>query len=253
MTPDPEIVRQLVAEVVARLHSQPAAAPAAVSSASSSSYGQPRQAVGVTIADAVITLATVERLPSGTKRATIAAKAVITPSAREHALDHGIELVRVSPATAPAAAARPFVVAHAECSADVIPRCAAIARNVPGSHQPPAAGLADVVAALAVHAARDGGRAVLLCGRPAVAVALANRSAGARAVTARDPASLLAAISECAANIIVIDPKAFPAASLDRVCGDFAARDLPSPPAELSAPAPLASSSSCSCQSHTHE
>jgi hypothetical protein len=234
MTLDPEIVRQLVAEVVARIQTQPAA--------------------GLTITDSVITLATVERLPSGTKRALISAKAVVTPSAREHARDHGIELMRMNATAAPAASPRPFLIAHADCGADMAPRCAAIARRVPGSQQLPATGLADVVATLATHAARDGARSLLLCGRPAVAVALANRSAGVRAVTTRDPASLLTAVTETAANIIVVDPRAFPAGSLDRVCSDFAARDLPSPPAELSAlAAPPSSSSSCNCKSHTHE
>jgi hypothetical protein len=252
MTLDHEIVRKLVAEVVARIQTPASAAPVAAPQASSS-YGQPQQAAGVMIADAVITLATVERLPAGTKRAVIAAKAVVTPSAREHAQDHGIELVRGTPAAAAASAPRPFLVAQADCAADVKPRCAAIARSVSGGQQLPATGLADVVATLATHAARDGARGLLLAGRPALAAALANRSAGVRAVTARDPASLLAAITETAANIIVVDPKTFPAGSLDRVCTDFAARDLPSPPAELSAPAPLPSSSSCSCQSHTHE
>jgi len=243
MTLNPEIVRHLVAEVVARIQTQPAAAPSA-----SSSYGQPQQAAGVTIADSVITLATVERLPAGTKRAVIAAKAVITPSAREHARDHGIELVRGTPAAAATSAPRPFLVAQADCAADVKPRCAAIARSVSGGQQLPATGLADVVATLAAHASRDGGRAVLLCGRPALAAALANRSAGVRAVTAGNPASLLAAITETTANIIIVDPQAFPPAGLDRICNDFAHRDMPTPPAELSSPAPTA----CSCKSHTH-
>lgn len=243
MTLDHEIVRKLVAEVVARIQTQPAAAALA-----SPTHSQPPQAAGVTIADSVITLATVERLPSGTKRATIAAKAVITPSAREHARDHAIELVRVSPAIAATSAARSFLVAHADCTADMKSRCAGIARSVPGSQQLPATGLADVVAALAAHASRDGGRAVLLCGRPFVAVALANRSTGVRAVTARDPASLLAAITETAANIVIVDPQAFPPAGLDRVCNDFAHRDMPNPPAELFSPAPTP----CSCKSHPH-
>lgn len=252
MTLDPEIVRRLVAEVVARIQPPAPATPLAASPATSTS-GQPQQAAGLTLTDSVITLATVERLPAGTKRVVVTAKAVITPSAREHARDHGIELVRGTPAAAAASAHRPFLVAHADCAADVKPRCAAIARSVSVAQQLPATGLADVVTALAAHASRDGGRAVLLCGRPFVAVALANRSTGVRAVTARDPASLLAAVREVAANIIIVDPQAFPAAGLDRVCTDFAARDLPSPPAELSAPAPAPSSSSCSCQSHTHE
>lgn len=247
MTLDPEIVRQLVAEVVARIQKQPSAAPAAVPS-TSASHGQPRQVAGVTITDAVITLAAVERLPGGTRRAMIAAKAVVTPSAREHARDRGIELLRVSATAGVSSTARPFLVAHADCSTDATHRCATIARSVPGAQQVPPTGLGDVVAALAAHASRDGGRAVLLCGRPAVAVTLANRSTGVRAVTAHDPASLLHAISECGANVIVVDPKAFPAGSLDRVCSDFATRDLPSPPAELLGPMPTP----CSCKNHAH-
>lgn len=249
MTLNHEIVRKLVAEVVARIQTQPDAAALA-----SPMHSQPPQAAGVTIADSVITLATVERLPSGTKKVAIAAKAVITPSAREHARDHGIELVRSSPPAAPTSASRPFLIAHADCGADVRSRCAGIARSVPGSQQLPATGLADVVAALAAHAARDGSRAVLLCGRTAVAVALANRSAGVRAVTARDPASLLAAISECAANIIVVDPEAFSTASLDRICGDFARRDLGVTPHEFASPgvAQSAPSTHCSCKGHAH-
>jgi hypothetical protein len=256
MTLDAETVRQLVAEVVARIQAQTPPAPStttpSVPARPVSSAPQPQPAVGLTIADAVITLATVERLPGGTKRALISTKAVITPSAREHARDHGIELMRTSSTAGPATASRPLMIGHADCPADVAPRCAAIARSVPGAQQLPATGLADVVATLAAHSARDGARGVLLSGRPAVAVALANRSAGVRAVTARDPASLLVAITECAANIIVVDPKMFPSGSLDRVCSDFAARDLPSPPTELSTPA-HPPSSHCSCQGHAHD
>jgi hypothetical protein len=251
MTIDPETVRKLVAEVVTRIQTQASAAPAAAAQASSS-HGQPQQSTGLTLTDTVITLATVERLPGGTKRAVIAAKAVITPSAREHARDHGIELVRGTPAAAATSAPAPFLVAQADCAADVKLRCAAIARSVSGGQQLPATGLADVVAALASHASRDGGRAVLLCGRPALAAALANRTAGVRAVTAGNPASLLAAITETAANIIVVDPQAFPAGSLDRVCTDFARRDLGVAPHELASASPGASPSPCSCKGHAH-
>ena len=89
MTLDAETVRQLVAEVVARIQAQTPPAPS-VPARPVSFTPQPQPAVGLTIADAVITLATVERLPGGTKRALISTKAVITPSAREHARDHGI-------------------------------------------------------------------------------------------------------------------------------------------------------------------
>lgn len=247
-THDPETIRRLVAEVIGRLLADSprplAAAPASVAS----TVGQQPQGAQATIPDTVITLATVARLPAGTKRVVIAAKAVVTPSAREFARDAGFELMRGAASAPPASPARPFLVAHAECAGDANLRCAAIARGVPGAQQLPATGLADVVAALAAHASRDGARGVLLCGRPAVAVALANRSAGVRAVTSRDAAGLLAAAAECAANLIVVDPKTFPAAGLDRVCGDFASRDLGVAPRELASPAPTP----CSCQGHAH-
>ncbi len=247
MTHDPETIRRLVAEVIARI-TMPAAAPQAAAPATASTSGQPQAAGGVALADKVVTLASLERLPAGTARVVVAATAVITPSAREHASDAGIEIVRGgAPATAKQPASRPFVVAHADCGSDAAGRCATIARSVPGAQQLPATGLADVVVAIATHASRDGARGLLLSGRPAAAVVLANRSPGLRAVTARDAASLLAAATECSANLVVVDPKAFSAASLDRVCGEFARRDLGPAPAELAAaPTP------CACKGHAH-
>lgn len=241
MNHDPETIRRLVAEVVARVMALTPAAALAPAPASAPAAG------GVTLADRVITLATVERLPAGTQRLLIAATAVVTPSAREHARDIGLEIVRGMPQAAAVAAARLFIVAHAECGGDAPGRCATIARSIPGAHQLPATGLADVVAAIATHASRDGARAVLLCTRPAAASALANRSTSLRAVTARDAAGLLAAAAECGANLLVVDPRAFSPHSLDRACGEFARRDLGPAPIELSAPP-----TPCACQGHAH-
>jgi len=236
-----------VAEVIARI-TAPAAASAAPTPAAGSTPGQPQAAGGVALADKVVTLASLERLPVGTARIVVAATAVITPSAREHARDAGIEIVRGTAAAASIQpATRPFVVAHAGCAGDAAGRCATIARSVPGAQQLPATGLADVMAALATHASRDGARGLLLSSRPAAAVVLANRSPGLRAVTARDATSLLAAAAECSANLVIVDPKAFSPVSLDRVCGEFARRDLGPAPAELAAaPTP------CACKGHAH-
>jgi hypothetical protein len=231
---DPETIRRLVTEVIARL-TAPAAGPPA------------QAAAGVTLMDKVITLSAVERLPAGTARVVIGAAAVVTPSAREHARDARIELVRGVAAAGAKQTTRPFVVAHAECGSDAAGRCATIVRSIAGAQQLPATGLADVVTAIATHASRDGARGVLLCSRPAAAVVVANRAASLRAVTARDASALLAAAAECAANLLVVDPKAFSAVSLDRVCGEFSRRDLGAAPTELAA-AP----SSCSCKGHAH-
>lgn len=244
MNHDPDTIRRLVAEVIARIT---AGAAATALPAPTSPAVPPPTANGVVLADKVVTLAVLERLPAGTARVVVGTTAVVTPSAREHAHDAGIEIVRGSAMSAGPAAPRPFVVAHAECGSDAAGRCATLVRSIPAAQQLPATGLADVVAAIATHAARDGARAILLAGRPAVAVVLANRSSGLRAVTARDAAALLAAAAECGANLLVVDPKAFSAGSLGRVCGDFSRRDLGPAPAELAAaPSP------CACKTHTH-
>lgn len=248
---DRESIARLVAEVVRRIHSQgpqsvapprggpaPAGAPAGGAT--------PAAAAGVTLTDRVITQAILERLPPGTRRVTLVANAVITPSARDHARDAGIDLVRGSAGQAVAAVARPFIIAHADCPRDAATRAAAVARSVPQSQQLPASGLADVITAIAGHVSRDAARGILLTSRTAVAVVLANRSASLRAVTARDLKTLAAAATETAANLLIIDPAVVPT-GLERLCREFAAAAAAAPPSELAA-APAG----CGCKTHTH-
>jgi len=186
-------------------------------------------------------------LPAAVREVVVDAKAVITPSAREHAKDSGISLVRGKTGGATAAPTRPFVIAQAACRVDASARTAAIARAVPNAQQLPASGLADVVAAIAAHASKDAARGVLLTSRPAVAMVLANRSASLRAVSGRDAASLAAAAAETAANLLILDPGQFTGGSLERLCADFHRTASGPLPAELAAAA-----SGCGCNTHTH-
>lgn len=250
---DRDTVQRLVAEVIRRIQAEAKAAPAATvqpqaaAAAPASSYGapEPKATAALTLADRVITLHAVERLPAGTRQVVVDAKAVITPSARDHAKELGIALVRGgTTASAAAAPPRPFLIAHSQCQADPSTKAAAIARAVPAVQQLPPSGLADVIAALAVHASRDAARGILLTSRPAVAAILANRSASLRAVTGRDAASLAAAAADCQANLLVVDPTSF-TGSLERLCTDFAARPAAPLPSEL-ASAPTG----CGCKTH---
>ena len=253
-TVDPEAVRAIVAEVLRRMSATPtdglpAATPAPSLAAvpAATPVATPAAASGgVLLPGRVISVALLEQLPVGTGRVTVAAAAVITPSARDHARDKGLVIERATAAGSPPAAARvPFVVAHAECGRDAATRAAAIARAVLGATQLPATGLADVVTALVLHASRDGARGILLTGTPAIACVLANRAASLRAVTARDPAALATAAAECAANLLVVDPASFPAAALSRMAIELAARPATEPPAPLAArPA------GCGCKGH---
>jgi hypothetical protein len=190
--------------------------------------------------------------------------ALITPSGRDAARAAGCTLLRTAkgaqatPGAAPAS--RPFFVAAAECPGDSAARTAGLVRLLPGAQQLPATGLTDVVASLGLHLTRDGGRGILLAGRPHVAVALANRSPGVRAVTARDTTTLLGAAQECAANLLVIAPRDFSASSLERIGVTLAGRDPGPAPAELAHPAaagcacsgPKADAPACSCTTHHH-
>ena len=257
--PDRATIERLVAEVIVRLQSVPRPAVAAtVPVPASSSHGTPEAssnhgaptavAAGAALADKVITLAAIERLPAGTSRVVIDARAVVTPSARDRAKEAGIAIVRAASGaeTGPAGVARPFVIAHAGCAADPAARAAAIARSVPGAQRLPASGLADVIAALVQHASRDAARGILLTSRPAVATILANRSASLRAVTGRDAATLAAAAADCQANLLVVDPASV-SAGLERLCADFASRPVAPLPAELATPP-----AGCGCKTHPH-
>lgn len=245
-TLDAAAVQALVAEVVRRIQ----AAQTATGGNHAATTPPPVSAASVpafSIPDRVITLAHLERLPAAVREVVVDAKAVVTPSAREHAKDAGISLVRGKPGGATAAAVRPFVIAQAACRGDASTRTAAIARAVPGAQQLPASGLADVVAALAAHASKDAARGVLLTGRTAVAVVLANRSASLRAVTARDAASLAAAAADTAANLLVVDPGQFTGGSLERICADFHRAASGPLPTELAA-----TPAGCGCKTHPH-
>jgi hypothetical protein len=239
---DRATVERLVAEVLRRLAAE--ARPAAASPAPAPSPA----AVGgtATLADRVVTLAALERLPAGTRHVAIEARAVVTPSARDYARDAGIAVERRSAAAAASAVPRPFHIATAACAAGPAAMAAAIARAVPSAQRLAASGLADVIAAVATHAARDAARAVLLTGRPALALVLANRSPSLRAVAGRDAAALAAAAADCQANLLVIDPTRF-SGGLERACADFAARPAGTVPAELAA-APAG----CGCKPHSH-
>jgi hypothetical protein len=268
----PDQVAAIVREVLRRIRTDlqpavatPPAAPAALALPAAQAAAAPIAAAGVVqLAEKLVTAATLATIPAGTKTVMLRHDALITPSGRDAARAAGCTLLRTAkgaqatPGAAPAS--RPFFVAAAECPGDSAARTAGLVRLLPGAQQLPATGLNDVVASLGLHLTRDGGRGILLAGRPHVAVALANRSAGVRAVTARDTTTLLGAAQECAANLLVIAPRDFSASSLERIGVTLAGRDPGPAPAELAPPATAgcacssqkADAPACSCTTHHH-
>ena len=268
-TPDQiaAIVREVLRRIRADLRPQVALPPAAsaasaLAAATASAAGPSAMAGTFQLAEKIVTAASLATIPAGTKTILLRHDALITPSGRDAARAAGCTLVRgakggqVTPGAVPAG--RPFFVAAAECPGDSAARTAGLVRALPGAQQLPATGLVDVVSSLGLHLTRDGGRGILLAGRPHVAVALANRSPGVRAVTARDTTTLLAAAQECAANLLVIAPRDFSASSLERIGVTLAGRDPGPAPAELAPPAAAGcpcggpQPEACSCSTHHH-
>lgn len=247
----PEQIAAVVREVMRRIigAEMPRARPPALVSPAPPATAVPQPAGGVTIAEKIVTAASLATVPAGTRIVSLRHDALITPSARDAARAAGFTLARSAKgpgsAMGPIAPPRPLFVATAECPSDVAARIASLARALPYAQRLPATGLSDVVASLGLHLTRDGGRAILLSGRPHVATALANRSTGVRAVTARDTTTLLAAAEECAANLLVVSPRDHSGASLERIAVTFATRAPVAPPADLAPPSPPAAACPC--------
>lgn len=77
-----EFVERIVREVIRRLRAQ----EKGVRSADSA----------VVLSQRVITAASIETVPTGTREITIAARAILTPLARDDARDRGIRIIRQS-------------------------------------------------------------------------------------------------------------------------------------------------------------
>jgi len=250
----PEQIAAVVREVMRRLiradlPSERLLAPVSPAQPAAASAGS-QPAGSVTIAEKLVTGASLATVPAGTRVVSLRHDALITPSARDAARAAGIALVRSAKGagnvTGPAAQPRPLFVATADCPGDIAARTASLVRALPNAQRLPATGLSDVVASLGLHLTRDGGRAILLAGRPHVATALANRSAGVRAVTARDTQALLAAAEECAANLLVVSPRDMSGASLERIAVTFATRAPVALPADFAPATPAAAACPCS-------
>lgn len=245
-TVTPQEIARLVGEVISRIRRETATAGRMVPTAPSA----PAAIATVTLTERVVSAEILQRLPAQTSAVQLPRRAVITPSARDIARERGISLVPAAIHSA-AAAARPLIIAQAECQADCSALTARISRSVPASQQIPAAGLASGLATLADHASRDAARGLLLTSNPALACVAANRHVSLRAVTADNVAGLEAAAAACSANLLVVDPSRFSATSLDRMVASFASRQSCPPPAVLTDAVQPAPPAACSCQ-HPH-
>jgi len=235
-----QLVARIAAEVVRRLSVAPPQAATAVSapqpSASATATARAEAAgTGPMLAEKVIVLATVARLPRDLREVTVRQDAVLTPSAREWLADHRIAIRRIaaSAASATPAASPAFLVAASDLPARAAGQAAAVARAVPGGQQLPATGLASLIDAFAEAASRNGSRGLLLTPRPAAAALMANRKRTIRAVVATSVREALAVAEECRATLVVLDPSRLGPGSLQRVAIEFAKQSHQPLPADL--------------------
>lgn len=139
------------------------------------------------------------------------------------------------------------MIARADCRGDVTGLTAAISRAVPMSQQLPAAGLKTVLASLADHAGRDAARGLLITDQPVIACIAANRHHSLRAVTGNDPATLDAAATASAANLLIVQPGRIPTRSLERLATALTTKET-TPPALLTDTAASSTPHGCNCQ-----
>jgi len=91
-----DAVRRIVEEVLRRIAAQAGPSPRpAAPAAAAASLSAAGSAAGSTVVlgERVITLDMLVRLPAGTRQLTVAPRAVVTPSARDHAREIGLAIV----------------------------------------------------------------------------------------------------------------------------------------------------------------
>ncbi len=83
-----EFVERIVREVIRRLLAQ--------EPQSRQEHGATRADAAAVLSQRVITAASIEAVPTGTREIMIAARAILTPLARDEARDRGIRIIRQS-------------------------------------------------------------------------------------------------------------------------------------------------------------
>ena len=248
-----QLVARIAADVVRRLTAGAAlhvTSPPAAPAAASMQAAEPPAAAPM-LAEKVVVLASVAKLPRDLREVTVRHDAVLTPSAREWLADRRITFRRMAQAATSAAAeagSPAFLVAACDLPGRCVAQAAAVARAVPHGQQLPAAGIASLVDAFAEAASRSGSRGLLLSPRPAAAALIANRKRTIRAVVATGVRDALQLAQECRATLVVVDPSRLGPGGLQRLAVEFA-KQLHQPlPADLAA-----ASRPCSCSNTAKE
>lgn len=214
-------VERIVREVISRF---------AARQPSSNGAAAPLPSAGrLLVQERVVTVATLANRLQGINEIALARGAVVTPAARDLLRENNIH---VSHSTAPNPAwqgARQLVLAVAATAYEPAALSAALARRSIRIEQIARVGLTGVIDSLIERIALGGERALLLTGEPEVAVCLANRRRGVRAVACGCHSSAKRALRKVAANLLVIDPRGKSSHELSQIAEELSANQLHCP------------------------
>lgn len=165
-----------------------------------------RQDGELAVSARVVSLAAVEDRMEGVRRLVVPPGAVVTPSVRDELRRRNIALVRDRSATSTGGGARVLIMVLGS-RFDPAPLKSALA----GEGLEVRIDRADCLVAATDAVARELDRpdcvALVASVYPAVAVCLANRHAGVRAVLGIDPGRLAGDAASAGANVLVLDPR----------------------------------------------
>ncbi|HEX5447381.1 MAG TPA: hypothetical protein VFW87_26440 [Pirellulales bacterium] len=185
----------------------------------------------VELQDRVITLKELDGKLGKAKQITVPRRAVITPAARDELARRGIAIgyaIAVQQSKPRATVAW----GQAETNYEAARLLAALARERISVEPLAQTGLAQVIDELGDEITKGGKPAVLLTAKAAVALCLANRRRGVRAVMAQSFATTLQAVRAVGANLLVVDPASRSWFELKRLVGGYVAGAPYSCPAE---------------------
>ncbi len=153
----------------------------------------------------VITLDELNGKLEKAKQITVPPRAVITPAARDELNRRGIA-IGYAVVTTTNKTRQTFMWGQADTNYESARLIDALARERIAIEPLAQTGLAHVIDELGDEITKGGKPAVLLTGKPAVALCLANRRRGVRAVMAQSVATTMQAVRAAGANLLVVDP-----------------------------------------------
>jgi len=212
-----KVVREVLAELGLAPQSSAEAAPRADASGSAAGTaaaagtaparaGSGETAGELVVLSPVVTMAELEGRLEGVRRLVVPPQAVITPSVRDELHRKNIALVYDEPLLAASAGGVRLAMMVLGPRFDPAPLVRALEREGIEIHMHRTDCLVDATDRLAVEVSRPNTLGLVVSTYPAIAVCLANRHQGVRAVLGIDAARAVAHAASVGANLLVVDP-----------------------------------------------